>query len=166
MFCEKCGHRVEPTDAACRNCGTPLGNGQAQSSSGGAFANSYIGVRRSGVVVILLSIVTCGIYMFYWLYQAMEDINRTSGHQRINSVAFLIGSLVCTPVLLIALYKIDQEMVRLSAENGTYYRENFILWLILTIFVGFGTFVAAYQICNAYNNIWDRRQGIAPPMYG
>ena len=164
MFCQKCGNIVDPADnGVCKNCGTPVGN-NSQSTGGGYSSNSYIGVRRSPVVVILLSIITCGIYMLYWYYQSMEDINRASGEQRINSVAFLIGSLVCSPVYLVGLYRIDQELARLAKENGTSYKENFIIWLILSIFLfGIGSIVAAFNICNAYNDIWDRRQGVTPP---
>ena len=73
-------------------------NGQNQSfgSGGTGGGNGYIGVRRNGLTVILLSIVTCGIYLFYWYYQAMEDINRASGEQRMNSLTsfFCIDSII------------------------------------------------------------------------
>ena len=123
----------------------------------------YIGVRRDGIVVLLLSIVTCGVYAYYWYYQAMEDINRATGEQRINSVGLLIGSILCFPIIFVVLYQIDRELARLSAIEGTYYKENFVMWLLLSIFVfGIGNWVAMFQICGAYNQIWDRRSGVAP----
>ena len=118
----------------------------------------YIGVQRNGLVVLLLSIITCGIYAYYWYYQIMEDINRASGEQRINSVGLLIGSILCFPIVWVVLYKVDRELARLSGEEGTYYKENFIMWLLLTILCGIGSIVAMFQICGAYNQIWNKRQ--------
>ena len=119
--------------------------------------NGYIGKSRSGIVVLLLGLVTFGIYTYYWYYQIMEDINRASGEQRINSVGLLIGSIICFPIIFVVLYKVDKELSRLSQEEGTHYKENFLLWLLLTIFCGIGTLVALFQICGAYNQIWDKR---------
>ena len=173
MFCQRCGHRPEPNDRVCTRCGAPLGNGPAPPPQGqfgqmpppgGGFGrNSYIGVRRSGIVVLLLGLVTCGVYTFYWYYQAMEDINRASGEQRINSVGLLIGSIICFPVMWITLYKIDKELARLAAENGAYYKENFTMWLLLTFICGIGSIVAVFNICGGFNQIWDKRQGIGAP---
>ena len=119
----------------------------------------YIGKHRDPVVVIILSIVTCGIYALFWLYTVMEDVNRTSGQQRIDSTMLLILSIICAPVMWFALYKVDQEMMRLAGENGTTYNSNFVLWLLLTFVCGVGTYVAMYQLTNTYNEIWARRQG-------
>ena len=126
--------------------------------------NGYIGKSRSGLVTLLLGVVTCGIYSLYWYYQVMEDINRASGEMRINSVGWLIGSIVCFPLFWVVLYKVDRELARLSAEEGVYYKENFILWLLLSILMGIGPIVAVFQICGGYNQIWDRRAsaGYAP----
>ena len=125
----------------------------------------YIGVRRSGVMVIVFTLITCGIYWFYWLYQAMEDINRMTGEQRINSTGLLIGSILCFPIAFLVLYKLDQELARLAPAEGTHYKENFTMWLLLVLLMGLGTYVAMYQITEAFGQIWDRRSGIAPPPF-
>ena len=159
MFCQKCGNIVDPADnGVCKNCGTRVDNGESP-PIGGKVANSYIGVRRSGIVVLLLSIVTCGIYMYYWYYQSMEDINRASGEERINSVLWLVLGIFLPIALFVALYIIDQNLKRLSDENGVSYKEKFIIWLLLS-FIGVGVIVAMFNVCRAYNNIWDKRQGL------
>ena len=127
--------------------------------------NGYIGVRRSGIVVILLSIVTCGIYMYWWYYQCMEDINRASGEQRINSLGLLLGSIFCFPVAIYMMYTIDKNLSRLAQENGAYYKENFIFWILMTIVCGIGSLIAIFQICNGYNEIWNKREGVYPQSY-
>ena len=127
--------------------------------------NGYIGKRRSGFVVILLSILTCSIYTFYWLYTVMEDINKASGEKRINSKGLLIGSFFCFPVLWIVYYKIDKGLSRLAQESGTFYRENFVMWLLLSFICGIGLIISDFQICGGLNEIWDKREGVTPQRY-
>lgn len=122
---------------------------------------SYIGKRRESIMTIVFTIITCGIYMYYWLYVTMEDINRASGEQKMNSTALLIGMICCAPVMWYVLYQIDKGIVSLSAESGTSYRENFILWLLLSLVAGVGMFVAMFQVSGALNEIWDRRAGVS-----
>lgn len=123
--------------------------------------NNYVGKNRSGITVILLSLVTCGIYMYFWLYTTMEDINSATGEQKFNSVGFLIGCILCPPVIYFIYYKIDKSLAELSANEGIDYKENFMLWLLLVLVASVGLWVADYQICEALNKIWDKRNGIA-----
>lgn len=118
----------------------------------------YIGMRREPVTVVLLSIVTCGIYAYYWLYVTMEDINNVSERPVIdNPVLYLLLSIFCFPFLWVVWYKIDKELAVLAREEDIYYRENFALWLIFTFFFGVGMFVAETQIQGALNQIYERR---------
>ena len=124
--------------------------------------NDYVGKSRSGVVVILLSIVTCGIYLFYWYYTVMEDINKASGQRRMDSILLLVGTVFCPPFIWVQLYKIDKHLSRLAQENGTYYRENFTMWLLLTFLCGIGTIVAIFNICGGLNELWEARLKAMP----
>ena len=143
----------------------PQGYAPPPQGYGSSPGNGYIGVRRSGIVVILLSIITCGIYMYWWYYQCMEDINRASGELRIKSVGLLLGCIFCPPVVYYMLYTIDKNLSRLAQENGTYYKENFTFWLLMTFLCGIGTLIADFQICTGFNEIWDRREGVQPQSY-
>ena len=120
--------------------------------------NGYIGKKRNGIVVILLGIVTFGIYYLFWYYTIMDDINKASGEERIPALGWLIGSILCAPLLWVVLYKVDKNLSRLAQENGTYYKENFVLWLLLTIFCGIGGIIAMFQICGGFNEIWEKRE--------
>ena len=103
--------------------------------------------------------------MYWWYYQVMEDINRASGELRIKSVGLLLGSIFCPFVVYYMLYTIDKNLSRLAHENGTYYKENFLFWLLMTLLCGVGTLIADFQICNGFNEIWDRREGVRPVQY-
>jgi len=119
----------------------------------------YIGMTRSPFVVILLSIVTCGIYALFWYYTIMKDLNLALGEERINPVLFLVLGILCGPVFWYVLYVMDKGLLEIARNEGVNYSENFILWLLLTFIFGIGSFVAMYQITCAYNEIWARRNG-------
>lgn len=46
----------------------------------------YKFTQRSPITIILLSIVTCGIYFIYWLYVTSKEINDALGREEINTV--------------------------------------------------------------------------------
>ena len=170
MFCSKCGQVLHPDTRFCESCGastTPKSQQRpgADTADFSHSGSSYRGKYRSGVSVIILSIITCGIYGWYWLYVTMEDLNQALGERRINSGGLLLGSILCFPIVLVALYQIDKNMLTLAREEGTYYNENFILWIVLSLLTGVGTFVAYYQVTEALNLVWDKRRGGTPRNY-
>ena len=95
----------------------------------------------------------------------MEDINKASGEQRINSMGLLLGSIFCPPVALYMLYIIDKNLARINYEHGLSYKENFIFWILMTIVCGVGSLIATFQITNAFNVLWDIREGVTPQSY-
>lgn len=117
----------------------------------------YIGKTRSPIVVVILSLITCGIYSLYWYYTIMEDMNKSLNRDYLSSALMLILAIVCFPVAWYILYKVDQGLVEVCHQEGVPYRENFILWLLLSLAFGVGVIVAMVQITTAYNNLWANR---------
>lgn len=52
------------------------------------------GVTRSIWMVLLLSLITFGIYSFYWIYQVTKELNNYTGDQRINPTLVVILSII------------------------------------------------------------------------
>lgn len=119
----------------------------------------YIGKTRSPVVVILLSIVTCGIYGLFWYYTIMQDINLTLAEERLSPGLLLFLAIICPPVAWYILYKVDEGLAEVCAEEQINYKSNFILWLLLSFVIGVGIFVAMVQITGAFNQLWMKRAG-------
>lgn len=120
----------------------------------------YIGKTRSPIVVILLSIVTCGIYMFVWAYSVANDINKVVGKEQISPVLFLVSFFI--PYLpLYGYYQLDQGFVKVSQSENLQYESKFILWLVLML-VGLGYLIACFQTQETLNKIWENRGGGAP----
>lgn len=117
----------------------------------------YTGKTRAPITVILLSIVTCGIYLYFWYYTIMNDLNKASNKEVINPALFLVLSIFCAPVLYYVMFTVDKNLEILGQAEGTGYKSNFILWLVLTLVAGLGTLVAMFQITNAFNELWAKR---------
>ena len=119
----------------------------------------YIGKIRSPVMVIIFSIITCGIYYIYWLYTVMDDLNKAADREIINPVLFLILGIFCGPFVYYIFYTVDRNLGELSRNEGTNYKENFILWLILTLICSIGLWIGMAQITEGFNEIWTKRSG-------
>ena len=113
------------------------------------------GVERNPVTVILLSIVTCGIYSLYWLYMVTSEINAALGEDKINFVLYFLLGILCFPLVFVGMYKIDEGVVQLQTRIGLQGKSNFVLWIILS-FVGVGTLIMIYQVQEALNEIWAK----------
>jgi len=120
----------------------------------------YIGKTRNPITVILLSLVTCGIYYWFWLYTTMDDLNKVVGREVINPTLFLILCIFVPFVPLYVFYTIDKNFAEISKNEGVEYKENFILWVILYIALcGIGIYVGVYQLTEGFNNLWAKRSG-------
>jgi len=119
---------------------------------------SYVGKRQEPVTLVLLSILTCGIYGAYWLYITGKDINAVLGRDAVNPVLAIVG-MFCAPVILYYLYTLDRELVEVGNARGIEYKQNFVLWIVLAIVCGIGLWVAYFQIPKFLNSVWDNSEG-------
>ena len=96
--------------------------------------------NKSIPMVIILSIVTCGIYYLIWMYQTSEEVNNTLGDTRDG------------PGLEVLL-----TMVRLGNNMGVSLSDNSIICLVLAIF---GLTVVALGIMQSQiNELADKGAG-------
>ena len=121
---------------------------------------------RSLVTYILLSLVTCGIYGYYFIYKLAEEVNiacEGDGEQTSGLVAFILLSFItCGIYAYYWYYKLGNRL----AANATRYNLNFqengttvLMWCIFGAFLcGIGQFIAMHiliknsnMICAAYN---------------
>jgi Na+-driven multidrug efflux pump len=117
----------------------------------------YIGKIRSPLTVILLSIVTCGIYMFFWYYVTMESINNLYDERPISSGMLLFFSIICPPVIFYLYYLFDKHLKEISNREDITYEGSMILWLLLTLVAGVGGIVMIWQTQSTLNQLWAKR---------
>ena len=196
MFCKNCGKEVDNGHRFCPFCGERIEDSSVQdtinkihdkvddisktldsqldsaindvnkSINNGAREGRELSTSRSLAAYIILSIITCGIYGFYFIYSLARDINivcANDGERTPGLATYIILSfLTCGFYSLYWEYKIanriyaNQQRYNITiAEDGT----AVLLWRIFGCLICLlGTFVGinilinnANKICKAYN---------------
>jgi hypothetical protein len=115
-----------------------------------------LGKRRSTGLVILLSIVTCGIWTFVWSYQNGDELKRWSGNG-LGGVAYLLIMLsqLLVPFVggVITMFLLAGEVEELYRRDGQEPRITTIwgLWFLLPII---GNIIWYVRIQSAINDYW------------
>ena len=111
--------------------------------------NETDGVRlenRNIALCIVLSIVTCGIYMWYWLYKLVNDLSAASRDSAPTSggMVLVLTLITCNIYGWFWLYKAGQQMNAAKQQRGLPADPNAgVIYLVLAIF---GLNVVSYAI--------------------
>lgn len=121
---------------------------------------------RSLVAYILLNIITCGIYGYYFLYTMARDVNIVcsgDGKKTGGLAAFILLSFItCGFYALYWYYALGNRLASNAPRYGLNFQENgttVLLWyLVGALLCGIGPYVAMHflirntnSICAAYN---------------
>ena len=91
-------------------------------------------MKRSIPMAIIFSIITCGIYAYYWLYQLMSSLYHLTGRRNTAGMDLVLSLVTCGIYLIYLGYKIG----KLESEAYDIYKlrqkDDAILYLILNIF--------------------------------
>lgn len=108
--------------------------------------------ERNIVVCIILSIVTCGIYSLYWLYQMVNDINDLTGDNSMSGgMVVLLSVVTCSIYLLYWLFQTGKKLDEVKVSKGQSSNNSGVLYLILGI-LGF-SIISYCLIQNELNNL-------------
>ena len=193
MFCANCGTQISDGEKFCPNCGAPVaGNDQevkgftadssAQNNAGFATANAGVNngyanysapvnfmplkTDRSLLMYILLTIVTCGIYSWVFIYQLIQDVNVAcdgDGDETPGFLMFLLLTIVtCGIYGYVWYYKLGNRLQNNCARYGAPTTEGgsaVLLWMILGIllccigpFIGWNILITnTNTVCQGYN---------------
>ncbi|MCR5251710.1 MAG: DUF4234 domain-containing protein [Lachnospiraceae bacterium] len=156
------GQAEQSLGSALNNVSQSMGGPNLQQSPTGG----PLKTDRSLVMYILLTIVTCGIYGYYFVYTMARDVNiacEGDGEQTAGLVAFIVLSMVtCGFYAYYWYYKMANRLQANAPRYGLNFTENgttVLLWCVIGMFVcGIGPFVAMYilikntnEICTGYN---------------
>ena len=102
--------------------------------------------KRSIVSGILLAIVTCGIYTFYWQYKQMETLNAWLGRNEYSFwVWFFLCILTCGIFGLYYEYKMATGINEIQTDKGMYVDQNLPIICVLLAIFGAGIASIAIQ---------------------
>ncbi len=198
MFCENCGTQIEDGAKFCPNCGTPVasnsevkgfvynesapapeanqtynnyGNYQNTGYNQGPQAFMPLRTDRSLLVFILLTLVTCGIYLYIFMYYMIKDINTAcagDGDETPGLLVYILLSLVtCGIYSYIWLYKVGERLARNCQRYGYSVTENgttVLLWFIFGMWLcGIGPFIGWNILINNTNMVcmgYNREHGV------
>jgi uncharacterized protein DUF4234 len=120
-----------------------------------AGAPGPIGQPRGVAFVIVLSIVTFGIYHFYWVYKNFDEMQRQTG-RGIGGVLALVVAIIIHAVIWFvmpsevgSMYRAERRTEPMTGWTG--------LWMFLPIV---GWFVWTIKIQRELNRYWESK-GVA-----
>jgi hypothetical protein len=121
--------------------------------------------ERNSAMVLVLMLVTCGIYAFYWFYVTSEELRDATSDSTINPLTDLLLLLVtCGLWGLYVEYRNTQKVQAILLRTDPYRKDQSQTILILNLaqfVVGFTGLVATYMTQEEYNAL-ARRQAQGP----
>ncbi|MCX7922809.1 MAG: DUF4234 domain-containing protein [Clostridia bacterium] len=93
------------------------------------------GTFRSPALVVILGLVTCGIYFFYWIYKVSDEMKSFNDDPGINpGMELLLSIITCGLYTIYWFYKYGKIIAQAQAQVGMTPEDNSILYLVLAIF--------------------------------
>ena len=118
--------------------------------------------RKDFVTVLLLSLVTCGIYFLIFLYETNEDINRMVGNdgQAKDGATMIILTLVTCGIYYLYWIYVQGNRIKAVAdcnhircdETGTFY---LVMELLSYCCCGIIHWVGIYKFIDNFNRLAD-----------
>lgn len=116
---------------------------------------SYL--KRNPLGVLGLTIITLGIYGFYWYYKVNEEVLRYTGDQTISPtrslLALIPGFLLIVPPF-IAFYNTATHIMKMEQQRGIASQISPALVLVLQLLSWLGLIISPY-VQEHLNRVWD-----------
>jgi len=125
-------------------------------------------IKERGLAkVIILSIITFGIYAYYWIYKLAQDVNTIcegDGKQTSGLLKYILFGIITLGIYqLIWLYMLGDRLHDNAAKYNLTFKENggtILLWLILGSIIVVGPIIALYIVIkntNALANEYNKK---------
>jgi hypothetical protein len=124
--------------------------------------------KRQPLGVLGLSIVTLGIYWYYWYYKTNDEIRRFEKDDSVRPgvalLAITLGWLILVPPF-ISVYNTSSHIVRMEQRLGIQQQLSPALNVIFLLIVGI---VIPVYTQEHLNRVWDTaaRRTVPPPAPG
>lgn len=119
------------------------------------------GTVRNIPILILLNIITCGIYYLYWIYKTTDEIKNFMGKDDINpSLELILTIVTCNIYTFYWYYKYGKmvylEMTLKAGMDNS--EDSSVLLVILNLFVAI---ISCAILQDKLNNIWNNINDIS-----
>jgi hypothetical protein len=113
-------------------------------------------VKRQPLGVLGLSLITLGIYFFYWYYKVNDEIRRYEHDDTVRPgmalLAITLGWLIIVPPF-ISIYNTSLHIVKIEERAGIVQQISPALNVLLLIAVSVGVGIYSQE---HLNRVWDR----------
>jgi hypothetical protein len=109
--------------------------------------------RNEPIVVLLLGIVTCGLYLIYWNIKTAEVLNAVCGRPLISTPVAVISGC-CMPVNLYFYYLAGQALEDVGKATGKELKDKGTMLIVLGFFV---PMVSAMIVQGHINELYDAK---------
>lgn len=131
-YCSSCGSKLNSKDKFCGSCGKE--NIKENNKITTSIEKPYI-QNKNIATMLILSIITCGIYSLVWIYQITEDLNRLTEDNSISGgLTILLSFITCGLYLIYWGYDMGRKLYNVGEKYNINIPDNSILYLILPIF--------------------------------
>jgi hypothetical protein len=92
--------------------------------------------QRSVAMVIILTLITCGIYGLYWMYAITEELSHATNDPNFSGAKALIFLLLtCGIYVFFWYYVVGQKIAEMQRQHNMLIKDNGVLYIVLAIFV-------------------------------
>ena len=112
------------------------------------------GQMRTPVVVILLSLVTLGIYGLFWYYRVFEDLKLRTG----NGVGGVVGLILGLCIAIVNVFLLPSEIGNMYTQEGLEKPVTGLtgFWDLIPLI---GWIIWVVKVQNAMNRRWEATGG-------
>lgn len=109
---------------------------------------------RNPAMVLVLTLITCGIYGWVVVYQMTDEIREYRGDQSINPVLELVLCLItCNLYTIYWAYKYSKLILEMQMKTGVEYPSDISLPALLLVVFGLFS-VSLLLMQNELNKVW------------
>lgn len=110
------------------------------------------GEVRNPIMVVVLPMLTCGIYGLIWFFQVCEDLNKGLGRQEFNAVKELALTFVtCGLWGYYFIWRICEAVVEVQKQWGVQPNMDAPILFVMSL-IGIGPFFMQSGLNNAWEN--------------
>jgi hypothetical protein len=120
--------------------------------------------ERSSIVVVILSMVTCGVYWFYWMYKITAEIRDATGDDTLNpGMDLLLNVITCSMWGLYTEYRHVQRVHNVLVHYDPHHKDQGQTIMILNIVAiagawlggatGIAAIIATYMVQEEHNKL-------------
>jgi hypothetical protein len=91
-------------------------------------------MKRSVAMAIVFTIITCGVYGIYWLYQLLTSLYHLNKQESTAGMDIVFTFITCGIYGIYLAYKIGKMEAEAYRNYGMYPKDDSIMYLVLAIF--------------------------------